>query len=228
VDRGAFRQRLLATDRSERAIFNLFMQFYTETRKGPIQPDWILGEKTAANIYHVPTLLDWFPRSKVIHTFRDPRGIFVSSAKLVRNGKWGVKERAPSLPRRFLNPMLDSVMALYISRAWLDAVQLHTRYEQEYPEKYLLVRFEDLIQEPETQIKRVCRFIGLPYDPALLSEVKIVGSSYLPQRITPGGIDPAAGERWKEHINPLASAWFTLLGRSHLKRFGYLAEGYSS
>ena len=201
------------------------MQFYAEKKKGPIQPDRILGEKTSANIYYIPTLLQWFPNSKVIQTFRDPRGIFVSSAKLVRNGKWGVKSRIPGLPTRLLNPMLDSIMAMYVSRAWLDAVRLHVQYERQYPQQYMLVRFEDLIQFPEQQIQRVCRFIDIPYDPSLISDVTIVGSSYQAQRLVPGGIDPTAGDRWKEHINPLASTWFSVLGRKHLKRFGYLAEG---
>lgn len=227
VDREAFKRRLLETDRSDRAIFDLFMQFYSEKRKGPIQPDWILGEKTSANIYYVPTLFEWYPRCKIIHTFRDPRGIFVSSAKLVRNGKWGVREKLPSLPKRLLNPITDAIMALYITRSWLDAVRLHARYERVYPDHYLMVRFEDLIRDPETQIQRVCHFLDVAFDPALISEVRIVGSSYQPQRIMPGGFDQTAGDRWKEHINPLADTWFSLMGRKHLKRFGYLAEGPS-
>jgi hypothetical protein len=221
VDRQAFKMRLFSTDRSDRAIFDLLMKISAEKKKGAIRPDWILGEKTSANIYHVPTLLGWFPSSKIIHTFRDPRGIFVSSSKLVRSGKWGVKERMPSLPERFLNPLLDSIMAVRVSRTWSDAVRLHAQYERQYPDQYLLVRFEDLIHDPEGQIRQVCRFLDISFDPSLLSEVKIIGSSYQPERIVPGGIDEAAGERWKEHINPLVDAWFSMLGRKHLKQFGY-------
>ena len=227
VDRQAFKNRLLETDCSDRAIFDLFMQFYAEKRKGPIQPDWILGEKTSANIYFVPTLFEWFPNTKIIHTFRDPRGIFVSAAKLVRNGKWGVRKMLPSLPERLLNPIMDSIMASYVTRAWLDAVRLHSRYERQYPDKYLLVRFEDLIRDPEGQIRRACSFLDVAFDPSLVAEVAIVGSSYTAQRIVPGGFDPTAGERWKDHINPLAGAWFSMLGKKHLKRFGYLTDGYS-
>jgi hypothetical protein len=226
VDRQEFKNRLLQTDRSDRAIFDLFMQFYAEKRKGPIQSDWILGEKTSANIYFVPTLFEWYPNTKIIHTFRDPRGIFVSAAKLVRNGKWGVRSRLPSLPVKLLNPIMDSIMASYVTRTWLDAVRLHALYERQYPGKYLLVRFEDLIQDPERQIRSVCSFMDVAFDLTMVGEVAIVGSSYTAQRIVPGGFDQSAGDRWKEHINPLAGAWFSMLGKKHLKRFGYLTDGY--
>ncbi len=41
----------------------------------------MLGEKTPTHYKYVPTLLEWYPEAKIIHTFRDPRAILVSQLK---------------------------------------------------------------------------------------------------------------------------------------------------
>ncbi|HEX2980933.1 MAG TPA: sulfotransferase [Anaerolineaceae bacterium] len=221
--RSQFRDLLLATDRSDRAIFKLFIQLYTEWKKGEVQPGMILGEKTAANIYYVPELIRWFPNARIIHTFRDPRGIFVSALKLVNDGKWGVKARLPSaLPRTIVSPSLEAIMAVYILRIWLDAVRLHARYVQAYPEQYQLVRFEDLLQAPEQHLRQICAFIQAPFDSSMVEEVSSVGSSFSDQRIIRGaGFEQSAADRWKDRIHPLPQAWLTTWTGRQLDQFGY-------
>jgi Sulfotransferase family len=221
VDKQVFRQRLLESDRSERAIFSLLMQSYAELKRGEVYDDLILGEKTPTHLYYVPTLLEWFPHAKIIHTFRDPRGIFVSVLKRVKTGKWNLRAKFPSIPGWLLNSMIDPVGLLHVTKTWLDAASLHSRYKQLYPQNYHLVRFEDLIAEPENQIKQVCDFLNVPFDGRMLEEIRVIGSSYQPQRHGPSGFDKQAIDRWRQHINPLVSAWFSILGRKHLQEFGY-------
>ena len=221
--RQSFRERLLTTDRSDRAIFELFMQLYAEKKKGAVSPNLIMGEKTSANMYYVPTLLEWYPEAKIIHTFRDPRGIFVSAVKLVKAGKWGVKEKLPPLPPALMNSTLEMIMAVYVMRTWLDASRLHAVYAKQYPDQYYLIRFEDFLQDPEMYVRGACDFLNVPFQPEMLEEVKVIGSSYNAQRIVnAGGIDKKAAERWKEHIHPLTRAWFSTLGRRQLENFGYV------
>jgi len=221
VERDEFKRELHKTDRSDRAIFDLLMQFYAQRRKGAVGPEMILGEKTSANIYYVPTLFEWFPNVKIIHTSRDPRGIFVSAAKLVKAGKWGLREKFPGLPGWAVDPLLEGVMGLYVTKTWLDAARLHSVYEQLYPDRYCLVRFEDFLQDPEAQVRNLCAFLGVPFEAHMLEDVTVVGSSYRAERIVHEGIDHKAADRWKDHIHPLASAWFSKMGGKHLKNFGY-------
>lgn len=221
VEREAFRERLLATDRSERAIFALLMQLYAEDKRGHADPALILGEKTPTNFYYVPTLMAWFPRTKIIHTFRDPRAIFVSAARLVRRGKWGVKDRLPTMPPWLMNRLLDGIELLHISKTWRDAVRLHAEYRQRYADRYFLLRFEDLLDDPALQLQKVCAFLGIPFEPVMLEELAVVGSSFRAKRRVMAGLDPKAAERWKTHIGPLSERWFSLLGRNHLEQFGY-------
>jgi hypothetical protein len=189
VDKQHFTQRLLGSDRSERAIFFLVMQAYTEVNKGGSADDLILGDKTPTHLYYVPTLLEWFPGAKIIHTFRDPRGIIVSKLKKVEKGLEGPQVRYSYLPEWLLDPLITPIEVVHITKFWFDAARLHAKYEQLYPHQYHLVRFEDLISEPEKQIRQICDFLNIDFENAMLDEINIVGSSYQSERRGPAGID---------------------------------------
>lgn len=222
VDKVVFKERLLESDRSERAIFALMMQVYAEKKKGVISTDLILGEKTPTHLYYVPTLLEWFPQAKIIHTFRDPRAIFVSTLKFMKTGEWGLKAKLPSVPPWLLDPVIHPIEVLRITKVWFDAVRLHATYEQLYPQQYHFVRFEDLISDPAGQLQHICGFLNVPFESQMLEEVAVVGSSFYAQPRVVTGLDRKATERWREHIHPLVKAWFSILGSKHLKKFGYL------
>jgi hypothetical protein len=222
VDRPAFVRRVLATDRSEHALFLLLMRLYAEATAAGAPGDLILGEKTPTHLYYVPTLLEWFPDAKIIHMFRDPRAITVSKIKKVHNkGQEGPKRKFAALPGWLLDPFVDSIEVLHMSRAWFDAARLHAAYAQTYPNNYRLLRFEDLIADPHGQVRQLCDFVGVAFQPDMLAEIDVVGSSYQPHHRGPEGFDRQTLDRWKSSINPFASAWFSILGRRQLEKFGY-------
>jgi hypothetical protein len=218
LDPATFTARLLATDRSERAIFSLLLQLHAEQSWGEPQEGLILGEKTPAHIDYVPTLLAWFPEAKIIHTFRDPRAITVSRIKKVDNREIGLSYKYPGLPKWLADPLDPPYEVFHIGQVWLKAVRLHSQYEALYPHNYHMVRFEDLVTNPERQITAICQFLDIPFEPTML-EIVVVGSSYQAQKT--GGFDTSALERWKAHLNPLARVWYATLAKKHLKRFGY-------
>jgi hypothetical protein len=211
VDKEAFGQALLMTDRSEREIFLLLMKTYLEETRGIDETDIILGEETPTHIYYVPTLFEWFPETKIIHLFRDPRAIITAQMKQVQAGYDGLKVKFPSLPGWLLDPLVAPVELLRITNAWFDAAHLHSRYERLYPQGYHLLKFEDMISEPERQVKQVCEFLNIPYESAMLEDSTIV--------------DPDirnAVDREQEQVNPVVGAWFSILCWRQLKRFGYV------
>ena len=209
VDKASFTKGLLETDRSDRAIFNLVMQLYGENKP-------ILGEKTPSHLYHVPTLLDWFPNSKVIHTFRDPRAIFVSELK-----KKGRSKATQARARRFQQagaPFVSCVL-LQVTLTWIRCAHLHKKYKKRYSERYCLIRFEDLVRESEKQLELLTNFLAVDLTALNLEDVTS-NSSFTNQRGKPG-IDAGAADRWQEHIDPWVNRWFMFWCGKQLEQFGY-------
>lgn len=222
IDRLAFTRRILDSDRGDRAIFTAMLEIFAEAKQGQYGDELVLGEKTPAHLYSVPTLFEWFPNSKVIHTFRDPRGIFVSTLKRMQTSRWGIRAKYPSLPKKLVDPLINPLTVMFTTRSWFDAVKLHAEYQQAYGDRYMLVRFEDLISAPERRVRDICAFVGVPYESRMVDEVIVVSSSYQDQRRGASGFDTQNVNRWRAHIDPVARTWFSILGRKHLKTFGYL------
>lgn len=215
-----FTERLLATDLSERALFALLLDLYVEVHGGG-RPVTVRGEKTPDHLYGVATLAEWFPEARFIHTFRDPRAIYASRIVRSEVGLRGMKARLPAIPDRLLDPIVAPIEVIETSRVWLDAARLHRRHAARLGDRYRLVRFEDLVADPETTIRDLCGFIGVPFETGLLEETVVVGSSFEEVRHAAHGFDRRSVDRWREHVHPLVKAWFGLVGRRELRRFGY-------
>ena len=176
----------------------------------------ILGEKTPSHLFHVPTLLEWFPNTRIIHTFRDPRAIFVSESMKQRrldatrahSGRCA-QARAPSF-----SPVLPQV-----TLTWTRCAHLHRKYTESYPDRYRLLKFEDLTQYPETQLELLSGYLGIDLTPLVLDNLTS-NSSFTDRRDKPG-IDSGAADRWKTHIKPWADRWFRLCCGKQLEQFGY-------
>jgi hypothetical protein len=207
VGRDEFLAALLHSDRSSRALFDLAVNYAADGK--PIR-----GEKSPGHIFFVPTLLEWFPHAKIIHTFRDPRAVYVSQYR-----KKAQKGKASPIAQR-----LGAVGELYtvsgFIRFWLRVVDLHRRYQRQYADKYLLSRYEDLIAAPQSSVEKLCRFLGVEFSHEMLEQQVSINSSFVPHNELPG-FDVQAIDRWKNYISPLASRWFLLWCKRELREFGY-------
>ncbi|HXG40435.1 MAG TPA: sulfotransferase [Candidatus Limnocylindrales bacterium] len=212
--------RLAAGEPTLRRLFTVLLELYAARERpgetGPI----LLGEKTPEHLAMVPTLAEWFPRARFVHTFRDPRAIHASELRRRRGGHWGPKARLPRAAGRLVDPLLGPLELVRTSLAWRDAAERDARYRRTLGERYLLVRFEDLVAQPEAAVRDVCGFLGLDWTPSILEGVDVVGSSFAASRHTGRGIDPTAAERWRT-LDPLTRAWYSLAFRGRLTRFGY-------
>jgi hypothetical protein len=209
VEREHFLRCFMDSPRTDRALFELLLTLYAQGR--PIR-----GEKTPAHLHHVPTLLAWFPGAKFVHMLRDPRAVFVSQRK-----KKAANPNVSGLLRllRRTPASYDAYLSLGVGANWLRAVALHAHYQQAYPDRYYLLRFEDLVAQPAEELQRLCRFLDIDFDERMLQR-GVVNSSFVP-RGQVAGFDPAVATRWRQHLHPLTNRWFGLLCGSHLARFGY-------
>ena len=208
VPRADMEAYLLASDRSERGVFEAFLRIYAD-RRGKA----IAGEKTPAHLHYVDELLEWFPEARVIHCMRDPRAIYVSELRRRSEHAVGVPYRqlaaVPALMERFV--------LLEVMWAWARAVHRHRALLRRYPGRYRLLRFEDLVARPEATLDELCDFLGLTVEPRML-EQKVTSRG---ARVGSAGFDAAAADRWRERIDPGAQAALErLLGR-RLPEMGY-------
>lgn len=208
IDRQEFTQKLLETDRSERAFFILLMQLFADKKRKPI-----MGEKTPAHFRYVETLLNWFPEAKIIHMMRDPRGIFVS--------EWRRRQsEAQSFPYQQLKRLpnlMKLIILLQTTITWREGARSCRENQRKYPLNYYTQRFEDLVSSPEMQVKELCAFIGVPFQPAMLEQT-VVSMGFQEKQT---GFDSGAANRWKKHITPWIDAWFRFWLREDMEHIGY-------
>lgn len=204
VEYNEFLSKLLASDRTDRALFDLLMTFYASGK--PIR-----GEKTPYHIHHVPTLLRWFPNAKIIHMFRDLRAIFISQQR-----KKLELDKDRISPRHRIFRQSGSAHELYLSVNviihWLRIVQLHYQYQQLYPNNYFLCRFEDLVCDPQTHFKKLFDLLEIEFTELMLED-SFQNSSLIP-RHQAQGIDALAAGRWREYLHPLTNTWMVLWSKN--------------
>ena len=92
------------------------------------------------------SMLDLFPRAKIVAAFRDPRDVVVSLLAFQK------KERIVKKDEQTPVTLVDEIMQTYAARlALLD----------EDPARGVLYRYEDLLGEPHETIRTVVKFLGL-------------------------------------------------------------------
>lgn len=211
VDREEFLCRYLESDRTDRSLFDLLMTFYANANGKSIR-----GEKTPKHIYHVPTLLEWFPNAKIVHMFRDLRAVFISTQKKA------LKRPGVSLRRRILQPSrltYEVHLSINLTIRWLRIAQLHYQYQRLYPKSYYLCKFEDLVSDPRTHLRRVCDFLEIDFTETMLKQ-PFQNSSLIP-RHQAQGFDATAADRWRKHLHPVTNKWLVRWSKKHLLEFGY-------
>lgn len=78
--------------------------------------------------------------------------------------------------------------------SWVGAERLWKSFVPSLPpERWTELRYEDLVRDPVSALTRVCRFIGLAYDPAML------GYGHSSTYEAP---DPKLAEQWRTKLSP--------------------------
>jgi hypothetical protein len=117
-------------------LFEGFARYELDAERGS---GLIWADKSPAYIRHIPLILRHFPGARILHIVRDVRDHCVS----MRN-TWG-KDLRRSAWR------------------WGQDVRAAHRQCMSMPERCLEVSFEQLLQNPELQMRRICLFLDLEF-----------------------------------------------------------------
>jgi len=119
---------------------------------------------------HFTEILHIWPQARFLNIVRDPRDVAPSVVAMGWSG----------------NTFLGS-------KPWVAAQKNAMELRDSLPpDRWMNLRFEDLVSEPEVTLERACRFLGCEYHSAMLNYPK--GSSY-------PAPDASAAARWKTKLS---------------------------
>ncbi|MFZ2986861.1 sulfotransferase family protein, partial [Ideonella sp.] len=176
-------------------------EFYRQLQE-PLKGERMLVDKTPSYVVDVNILKraeQDFDQPLYIHLLRHPCG-------MIRSYEESKLER--------LMPMIQE--SSFASRelaelTWLTAQQNTLEFAKQVPpERFLQIRYEDIVRQPEASIRQICSFLKVPYEDAMINPYQ-----EMDQRMTDGvdtaskmsgdlkfhlhnAINPEAAVRWKQ------------------------------
>jgi hypothetical protein len=147
----AVRARLRPGMTTGEAIASIFEAYAAERGK----ERW--GDKTPLYMQHLGVLERLFPDSRYVHLIRDGRDAALSflsvPAGLMTEG-WGHPSDAAGFACQ-----------------WATEVSAARDLGKRVGERYHELRYESLVADPDGELRAVCAFVGLEFDPAMLDYV---------------------------------------------------------
>ena len=166
------------------------------------------GDKTPMYMQYLQLLERLFPTARFVHLVRDGRDAALSflsmPAGIVTEG-WGHPRDAEGFACQWRT---EVAAALALGR-------------RVGPERYLELRYEELVARPEEELQRICAFAGLPYEPRMLGyvgEVDLSGKPHQQRLAQP----PTVGVRdWRSDMSEHDERAFEAVAGDLLAELGY-------
>ena len=159
----------------------------------------VVGDKWPFYARRLELMLEAFPDAKYVYNVRDPRGVW-NSGQTFRERERG-------------DVILDDMLRVD------DIVRPHLD-----DERFSVVRYEDLIAEPESELSKLGAFLGFRFDPEALEYV--AADDPLPDRW--GWVAPARGDlnaeltvKWRNEMPEEQQARVAEKTRAFMDRYSY-------
>jgi hypothetical protein len=198
VDPEAVRARLPERATFAQAVQSIF-QLYAESRGKPR-----FGEKTPLYMQHLDVLDRAFPGARYVHIVRDGRDAAVSLLAMTRKPRFNL-----SRPRGIGD----------FAVAWQREVRGAQAFGLTRP--YHELRYEDLVEEPESRLREVCAFLEPEYEPGMLEYHRREDPSLYadhPRLAEPPVRDTRS---WRKELRPDDAALFEAIAGDLLAELGY-------
>jgi len=160
---------------------------------------WV--EKSPYNEYYAEQIFDWWPQARCIHILRDPRDNFASYSR--KHSDWSAEFFAANWNRS--------------TQAGVDNL---ARYGEQ---RYRLLRYEDLVSDPENHLRTLAQFLDIDWDASLTAPTRAgeqwSGNSMFANQFEQ--ISAAPIDRWKEKLSPTDAVVIELMTRPLLLAYGY-------
>lgn len=165
------------------------------------------GDKSLHTEHFADDVFEAFPHARMLHVMRDPR------------------DRHASVMRRYdrVDKNIGSVTA-----RWTASASAARRNVRKHGDRYLLVRYEDLVTDVRGVLGGICRFIGEEFREEMLDmggvpEHELGNSSF--GSFAPRTISASAVGRYRTVLRPEEVTFIELAAGGHMRRLGYSVEG---
>lgn len=169
---------------------------------GQITPQtrcWI--EKSPYNEYFAEQIFAWWPEARCIHILRDPRDNYVSYQR--KHASWSAE---------------------FFAANWSRSTRTGMDNQQQFgAQRYLILRYEDLVGSPEIHLKQMVDFLGIDWDTSLTAPTRAgeqwQGNSMFSDQFQ--SISTAAVARWKDKLPPEEAAVIEIMARPLMQAWRY-------
>ncbi len=169
------------------------------------KPHW--ANIDISTLDHMDVVNGWFPDARFVHIIRDGRDVALSH-QTMPYGSGNIAECA---------------------QAWVQRTTTSAKMGKILgPDRYLTIRFEDLILDSRVTLERLCAFFGVAFDSAMLSYGEMVEKKIPPDRrwlwpsISSPPLDSKVGQ-WRSRMTRSQRIVFEGVANSTLKAWGYEA-----
>lgn len=166
----------------------------------------LYGDKTPGSVTQIELIAELFPEAKFVHIIRDGRAVALS---YLERPEWGPETMAEA------------------ANHWKSRVRRGQAGGRAVGEdRYLEVRYEDLVGDPEHETRRVCRFLGIEFEEEMLhyhsNSKDFISSTKDPEAFKNLARPVTAGLRnWQDEISASDRRLFEAIAGDLLGELGY-------
>jgi len=203
LNRDMLREELSKEPLTQQSIFDAILTTHARMRGKQNK-----GAKFPVHYSYTQQLLDWYPDCRLIHTTRDPKAVYASQANKYLSPDQNALARAFMRFKQFVHINIQTSWTAHIHRKFCGLPN------------YRLVRYEDMVMDPEQEIRRICEFLEIEFVEGMLQPQRF-GSSYKSAEQKNQGIDRSSLERWRSSISGFTAGVIDLLHPRALHILGY-------
>jgi len=218
INRTKLRRDLKDSDqRLSVIISNIYINYIEENYKGKT----IWGDKNIGHTAYLKEIKREFPEAKFVHIVRDVRSVALS----LKTRKW-LSYRFARKPRRYIRHIKGGV------KTWLDALCLISEFKSECPEALYEMRYEDLVSQPEQQLKKLSSFLDISFEQKMLEHSTEAKRTISPEKISANHenimskILASKVENYKQELTDNQQNNIIYLAKDQLLKYEYSIENF--